>query len=536
MSTFPPSYKAIMQARQGRFRACKNDKELRQGSKLYYASRPGHFVNDWGVTYDPRNVNKGLPALVPFSLFPRQFELIDFFQDCRLHGESGLVEKARDTGVTWCAVGYTYHLFYFVPGSSIGWGSRKEQLVDRLGDIDSIFEKIRVFINYLPKWFLPAGFDVRKHVGYMKIINPENGNTITGEAGDNIGRGGRKTVYFKDESAYYERPEKIEGALGDNTDCQIDISSVRGNTLYERRRFAGETWEPEHKIETGVTRVFIFDWRDHPGKDQAWYDRRRKKAEREGLSHVFAQEVDRDYTASADGVVIKGEWLKACIDAHKVLGFDDDGVNMAALDVADEGVDLNAFSQRNGVVLKYVEDWKEDDPGKTTRRAVRLMRERGCKQVQYDSIGVGAGVKTESNRLFEAGVLDDTYKFIKWNAAKAPLFKEQRLIKGDKNTPKNKDFYANLKAQAWWQLRLRAIKTYNAVVNGEAYDPSELISLSSEMRNVHDVVKELSQATYTTDGKGRVLIIKTPKETKSPNKADSIVMNYWPLKPKVTRI
>jgi hypothetical protein len=48
------------------------------------------------------------------------------------------------------------------------------------------------------------------------------------EAGDNIGRGGRTLVYFKDESAHYEHPDLIEAALGDNTNVQIDISSVNG--------------------------------------------------------------------------------------------------------------------------------------------------------------------------------------------------------------------------------------------------------------------------------------------------------------------
>jgi hypothetical protein len=53
-------------------------------------------------------------------------------------------------------------------------------------------------------------------------------STATGEAGDNIGRGGRTLGYFKDESAHYEHRDLIEAALGDNTNVQIDISSVNG--------------------------------------------------------------------------------------------------------------------------------------------------------------------------------------------------------------------------------------------------------------------------------------------------------------------
>src|SRR5690606_18584010 len=132
-----------------------------------------------------------------------------------------------------------------------------------------------------------------------KLANNDNGATITGESGDNIGRGGRKSRYFKDESAHYERPELIEAALGDNTDVQIDISSVNGlGNVFHRRREAGVLWEPGAKIEPGMTRVFIFDWRDHPEKTQEWYDRRKARAEREGMQHIFAQEVDRNYSAA----------------------------------------------------------------------------------------------------------------------------------------------------------------------------------------------------------------------------------------------
>jgi hypothetical protein len=40
------------------------------------------------------------------------------------------------------------------------------------------------------------------------------------------------------------------------------------------------------------------------------------------LLHVFAQEVDRDYAASVDRVIIPAKWLKAAIDAHIRLGFE----------------------------------------------------------------------------------------------------------------------------------------------------------------------------------------------------------------------
>ncbi len=40
----------------------------------------------------------------------------------------------------------------------------------------------------MPDWLKPKGFVEKVHDNYMRIINPDNGATITGEAGDNIGR------------------------------------------------------------------------------------------------------------------------------------------------------------------------------------------------------------------------------------------------------------------------------------------------------------------------------------------------------------
>lgn len=50
----------------------------------------------------------------------------------------------------------------------------------------------------------------------------------------------------------------------------------------------------------------------------------------------------------------------------------------------------------------------------------------------------------------------------------------------------NKDFFANAKAQSWWWLPAFQ-NTYRAVVEGMAYNPDEIISISSagEQRQTH---------------------------------------------------
>ncbi len=533
-SNWPPNYVEAFAWRQGQVQKLRSKPEMAAGAKEFYRTRPVEFINHWCTTYDPRVSGTDLPARMPFILFPRQAECVRFLRGLIEAEESGLVEKARDVGLTWLCCAFSVWLWLFWPGAAIGWGSRKEQLVDRIGDPDSIFEKMRIIVRGLPREFWPVGFKPDDHMTYMRLVNPENGASITGEAGDNIGRGGRKLIYFKDESAHYERPEKIEAALADNTRVQVDISSVNGlGNVFHRRREAGVEWTGG-EIAKGATNVFVMDWRDHPAKSQEWYDARRRKAEADGLLHVFAQEVDRNYSASVEGVIIPADWVRAAIDAHTALGFDDAGGWVAGLDVADSGGDRNALAKRKGVILKSVQEWGERDTSTTARRAIDGCSCVGLIDLQYDSIGVGSGVKGETNRLEDENLLPAGLKLQPWNAAAAPLKPDEPIEPsppGQPKAPLNKDFYGNLKAQAWWQLRRRFERTWRARNEpGFTWNAADLISLPSDLPLIRQIEKELSQPTARKDGRMRLIVDKMPGGTRSPNLADAIVMAYWPAK------
>jgi hypothetical protein len=317
----------------------------------------------------------------------------------------------------------------------------------------------------------------------MKLVNLDNGATITGESGDEIGRGGRKRIYFVDEAAHLEHPESIEAALSENTRVRIDISSVNGiGNVFYRRREACEDWEPKTEVRRGHTYAFVLDWRDHPEKTEAWYKERRQKFVDEGLLHVFKQEVDRDYAASVANAIIPLEWIRSATDAHIKLKMPhmEDGGWVAGLDVADGGGDRNALAKRKGVILKHVDEWGERDTGATARRAVEACKKTTPIEVQYDCIGVGAGVKAEVNRLRDEHLVPDGVRFVPWDAGARPRHPDRRVIPGDRQSPLNKDFYGNLKAQAWWSLRRRFELTHRAVTEGIKVSPDDMISISSD--------------------------------------------------------
>jgi phage terminase large subunit len=534
--SWPPDYVAEYRKRQAMLVKTIMTPRNIAAAKIFYKNNSVAFIEDWCITVDPRNAALKRPTKVPFVLFPRQREFIHWLDDCVVNEVNGICEKSRDMGATWLCVAYSVWLWLFRPGAAVGWGSRKAELVDRIGDMSSIFEKIRALILNVPPIFLPAGFNPQQHMGYMKIVSPD-GATITGESGDSIGRGGRTLIYFKDEAAHYERPELIEASLADTTRVQIDISSVNGlGNVFHRKREAAVEWRAGATLAKDKPHLFVLDWRDHPAKTQDWYDTRRRAAKDMGLLHVFAQEVDRDYAAAIENVIIPPEWVKAAIDAHLVLEWDngqtlEDGEWGAALDVADEGGDRNAIAIRKGNVLRDLREWADRDTGVTTRSTIQWVEAHAKRcTIQYDSIGIGAGVKGEVNRLLDEDAMPKGLKFVPWNAAASPLDPDAYVEDGDNDSPLNKDFYYNLKAQGWWQLRRRFEKTYRAVKEGIPFAPEELISIDSSIPMLHSLEKELSQPTAgRSPAKLKLVVNKKPEGTRSPNLADAVMMAFWPV-------
>jgi phage terminase large subunit len=520
------------------FRRCRNwnmllaDRELAEKWKLHYKTHPIDWIEDWAITFDPR-AKPPKEKLMPFMLFPRQRDFVKFIVGCLQDKESGLIEKSRDMGATWLCCALSVWLWLFHPGSIIGWGSLKAEQVDSKDNPKAIFPKIRMIIEKLPYWMLPAGFDMRTHGTYMQITNPANLCVIQGECGTNMGRGGRTSIYFKDESAHYEHPELIEAALGDNTDVQIDMSSVNGaGNVFYRRRFSkfSEIWYPDIKPIPGNTRVFIFDWRENPLKNEEWYQERKRKAEAEGLSHIFAQEVDRDYAASKAGIIIPAEWTRSCIDAHIKLGINPKGgVRRAGQDVADGGHDKNALAITHNVILRYCESMGGDG-GDAARACLLPCMENRVSELYYDSIGVGAGFKVEINNLRERGMIPQRLRIFPWNAGASPIDPTEHIIPGDPESMTNEEMYENIKAQGYFRLRARIYKTHRMVQFGEQFPHEELFSIDSTLARRDEIILELSQPVHKASKKGKTMVDKTPDGQPSPNLADSINQVYNPTK------
>ena len=446
-----PNYTEILAERAARLNKLRGDPKLLSAAKIHYAHHPWDFVNDWGMTFDPRNIERGLPATIPFVLFPRQIEYLKWVYDLWQRGERGLTEKSRDFGATWLAGGFAATM-WVVPTWLHCWFpdlGKRNSLIKK--EIRRPFSrKSAPFIRMLPREFKPVGYNEREHASFMKILNPENGSTITGESGDEIGRGGRMSIYFVDEAAFITHQESVDAALSQTTNCQIDISTPNGNgnAFYKKRH-------------NGKTKVFVMDWKDDPRKDQAWYDKQVAQFE----EVIVAQEIDRDYNASQENVFVPAKWIDACVDAHKKLGWEPSGVRVCSFDPADVG-DAKAYGTRHGSLVEESIQLKDGD----ITFAVPMMKEFVSKQQPdffvYDSDGMGAPIiKLAIRDEFEHKGID----LVPFMGASTDFPNPtQRIEELDKIA---KDAFLNMRAWAWWHFRNRAEKTYNAVKNGVYANP-----------------------------------------------------------------
>ena len=266
-----------------------------------------YWINGWAWTYRQKHVSPegnevpitGPQCHTPFITWPVQDDAITGLLDCIEIGEDTNMEKSRDMGVTWLALAVADWFFLFKSNVNIGTASRKEELVDKPGDMDTLFEKLRYLHRMLPPWQLPKIRDK-----FMFLHNLELNSTIIGESTNvDVGRGGRKTWYLVDEAAAISKAENVEASLSNNTACQVWVSTPHGpNTQFHRRiiekrgRLIQLPWYRHPEKAAGAKQIY-----DEAGRvrwTSPWYRGLDKKFSRK----TIAQEVDMDHGQAGDMV------------------------------------------------------------------------------------------------------------------------------------------------------------------------------------------------------------------------------------------
>ncbi len=274
---------------------------------------PLFFINGFGYTYAPKD-DRPFPKL-PFILYPFQeeaiLELIRAFMV-----KDKLIIKTRDMGASWVCVCAVLWAWYARKGLSFLLGSRVQEYVDQSGNPKSMFWKFDYFLDNLPLWLKPNGYDKNLHRRSMHVENPETSSIIDGESTNkNFARGDRRSAIILDEFAAVENGVAILAATRDATKCRIFNSTPQGvnNSFYDKHESSCEKismhWSihPDKSIglytttESGELKVldpsgYPEDY--HPLLDSKlrspWYD---NECER-GSPQEIAQELDMDFLGS----------------------------------------------------------------------------------------------------------------------------------------------------------------------------------------------------------------------------------------------
>jgi phage terminase large subunit len=227
--------------------------------------------------------------------------------------------------------------------------------------------------------------------------------------------------------------------------------------------------------------------------------------------------------------VVSQAMLWECVDAHKLLG-NDDGHAYGGLDLASGEMkrnDKNALAIVKGPVVKSAEEWRSGDLNAVASHTNDVMGAYNAIRLYYDAVGVGGFAEKTLKAT------NPIYAVVPYMGQHSPMGEEKYFIRTPSQKITNKDFFKNLKAQIWWNIRLRAENTVRMKRGFKTMRPEYYLSFDSGIKNLDNLIREMSQATWAEDNSGRIIINKTPADYKividgksvamrSPNRADSV--------------
>lgn len=500
---------------EARFRSEQGERASRKKEKARCAKDVAYFFNHWVWGYDPRLIAQGKNPYLPFKLWKRQKEFLGWL-DARFEAsEQGAAPKSRDQGVTTLCAGWVLHKWLFTDGFKATFGSREFDLVDKLGDPDAIFEKIRVMRRRLPSWMLPEGFDERRHDLVGLMTNPQTGAVIGGEGGDNMGRGGRSSIYFVDEAAFVPRPGKVEAALAGNVDCVIWVSTVNpmegvGNFFARKVR----SLKPRQ--------VFQLHWRDDPRKNEAWATEKKNSL---SDATTWEAEYEINFSAGAEGVFIPAAWVRS---AQLLLSLEPDiprgKIGITGGDVGG-GKALSIAIHRFGPIVLPPDVRSEGDTTDTAYWMLECCHEAGTAILNYDNVGIGAGVSSTLNK-------SDRYLEIARIGVNTGDQPSDTVWDDDRTS---EDMFGNLKAELWSLARFALQRTHLHVLwllkqeGGQKQKLDELIALPVDPT----LAMQLSLPKRLRNEKGKITVETKQALAKrgiaSPDYAEAFVLTFVPM-------
>jgi hypothetical protein len=316
---------------------CESDPEVRAAVQIQCREDPLFWFDYFAWTYDPRELPH--ERVKPLILYGYQRELVLWMLALitmtlgTIETVNAIIEKSRDMGASWVIFLFVLWYWWFRNGSFCII-SRKEEEVDKRGDLSTAYEKLRFCLRHIQKgfpipesmreqiktalpnadfnllrcgfpWLFPEGFSWKDHDHVLLLINPVGGE-ITGESANvNAARGARETAVIFDELGAIENDKRAWDAAGGSSSCLFGTGTPDGPSGVLADLAQGNTTEKVYKQ--------TLHWSKHPlkaaglkydakGKPTSpWYEKMKEGKDEEWI----ARELDISYAKSVKGVIFE---------------------------------------------------------------------------------------------------------------------------------------------------------------------------------------------------------------------------------------
>ena len=249
-----------------------------------------------------------------------------------------------------------------------------------------------------------------------------------------------------------------------------------------------------------------------------------RKRDKKTLTPAMYDHVWNGFTLDeVDNSLISVDWFDAALEIGDRIKYRDSGARVCGHDISDTGKDAKAVVVRHGARVLDMGLKHDGTASDGLDWAIDYLDRYHCDSFVYDQDGVGLGLTREVERSLG----NRNIQITGFRGGESPENPEA-FFDGHR---KNRDAFFNRRAQAYWGLRERFWKTYQAQ-DGEYIDPDELIFIDPDHPLVSQLRSELCRIPLKPHAGGKIQLMpktemkKPPLSLPSPDLADAMAYAF----------
>ena len=249
-----------------------------------------------------------------------------------------------------------------------------------------------------------------------------------------------------------------------------------------------------------------------------------RKRDKKMLSAAMYEHIwNGDYLDEVDNSLIAADWFDAALEIGERIKLRPSGARVVGHDISDTGKDAKAVIVRHGPQVLDMGLKHDGTAADGLDWALDYVDRYHADSFVYDQDGIGLGLAREVERSL--GNRNITISGFRGGASP-----ENPDAHYDGHR-RNRDAFFNRRAQAFWDVRERFWKTYQAN-QGEMFDQDELVFLDPEHSLIAQLRSELCRLPLKPHPGGKIQLMtktemaKPPLSLPSPNLADAFAYAF----------